>query len=587
MTDPNDLALKYTTPRAKSIGVVESYVLGTQYAGRVGWFDASSGVPLFDRAPCIKYPIVATAIASHVAFVLGEGRWPSLTTGTSEDDGEIDEDWGLPLIESEALDRFINVVLVRHARLKETAREMLADAMACRSCAVVMSVRAGRLCAETVKAAWCTPTLDDNEECTKLEIRYPYIETFYNDAERKWDTRCMVYRRVIDGTDDTVYTPAKAKDDGSQPEWTVDALKSRAHGLGFCPVRWYPFMKPCSVATEVDGVAIHERQLSEIDCLNISLSQKQRAAVVAGDPQIVETGVASDHNPAPMGAVPRAVITNKVDVSGKSAAVFSSTSNAATGRKLARMRGSGVVWSYPSHEAKVYMLTLPEGALKAIDDHSKDLRNKLSEAFFAVFLDPNEARQHGAISGKAMAFMFARQLGFCDQIRDDFGDKALIPLVSMLLRIVYVIGKKNPARLYMPGVKKILPILEAFDRDAADEDGTANGQKVWVAPRLEPQWGPYFPPGEQEQLFVVQLAAQAKDGGIATTKMCVEKLRDAGVFNISSAQEVVDGIDTEKATAAQASMEQMQATAHALHGPPKADGIPAKPKPGVNGAAAA
>jgi hypothetical protein len=181
-----------------------------------------------------------------------------------------------------------------------------------------------------------------------------------------------------------------------------------------------------------------------------------------------------------------------------------------------------------------------------------------------------------------MAFMFSRQLGFCDQVRDDFGDKALIPLVSMLLRIVYVIGKKNPTSLYMPGVKKVIPILESFDRETADENGVTTAKRAWVAPRLEPKWGPYFPPGEQDQLFVVQLAAQAKDAGIATTTMCVEKLRDAGVFNVSSAKEVVKGIDDERAKAQQEAMNQVHATAAALNGPEK------KPKPGkVNGAAEA
>jgi hypothetical protein len=120
-------------------------------------------------------------------------------------------------------------------------------------------------------------------------------------------------------------------------------------------------MKPCSVATEVDGVALHERQLEEVDCLNIALSQKQRAAVVAGDPQTIETGVAADHNPAPMGAVSRGIIKTKTDASDRSVSVFSSTSNAATNRKLARMRGSGVVWTYPAADAKVFMLTLPVG----------------------------------------------------------------------------------------------------------------------------------------------------------------------------------------------------------------------------------
>lgn len=562
MSDADTIARKYVSPRASELDNLERYVSCTQYEGKVGWFDTASEAPLFERKPCVNYPISKTAIGSHVAFVLGEGRWPNLTCSPSENDESIDDEWGLDEDDSETFDAWVNLVLVKRANLKELAREMLHDAMASRSVAVVACVRNGQLVAETVKAAWCTPTLDDSGDVLALEIRYPYIQSQKNEATGDWEDKCLLYRRTIDATSDTVYLPGIARENGKEPVWAVDKNKTRDHGLGFCPVIWYPFLKPCSVVNEIDGVAIHEHQLGEIDCLNRSLSQRHRAAVTAGDPQAAEFGVAEDENVGPTGVTSTGegrgeIKTIRDQASDKSVAVF----GARTSRRAnARKRGAGVIWRYKSDKARAELLTLPGDALKVLDDDARDLRDKIAEALFAVFVDPSSLKMHAAMSAKALAFLFSRQVGFCDQIRQNFAEKALLPLISMLLRIVSVVGRKGPRSLRLPGLVKILPILERFEQKLAGKDGKPSGAIAWMPPRVEPVWGPYFPPNEQDQLFVVQLTTQAKDGGLITTKQGVEKLSKEGVFDVGSAGEVVEAIKAEKDEATKAA----QATMHAL-----------------------
>jgi hypothetical protein len=540
---PEELAELYMSPRAKDLDTLDRYVRCTQYNGRVDWFDPESKVPLFERRPCVNYAICKSAIGSHVSFVLGEGRWPALTTATSEDDRALDDQWGLSKEDSDLVDRFVNIILVRYAKLKKVAREMLGDAMSCRSVAVVVSVKAGRLCAETVRAGWCTPTFNEMNEVTRLEIRYPYIESFFNDQSNRWDTRCMLYRRVIDEKSDTVYLPAKALDSGKEPNWAVDKDKTREHKLGFCPVVWYPFMRPATTAGQVDGVAIHEHQLAEIDGLNIALSQKQRAAITAGDPQAYEIGVAEDINPAPVGVMARPSIELQgVGPDGSPMGVFATSPSQSRARRLlARKRGAGIIWRYPDKDSKVGYLTIPADSLRAVDEHAKDLRGKVAEGLRAVFIDPSEIKSHTTLSGKALSFLFSTQLAYDDLVRDDASDGILLPLVSMFLRVVLVVGRSDPRRLYVPGVKKLLPILERFEVDVEGDDGAPAG-KHWMPPRLEAVWGPYFAPNEQDQLAVMQLVVQGFEGGVITRQMAVEKLTQNGLFDVGSAAEVVEAI---------------------------------------------
>lgn len=95
----------------------------------------------------------------------------------------------------------------------------------------------------------------------------------------------------------------------------------------------------------------------------------------------------------------------------------------------------------------------------------------------------------------------------------------------------------------------------------------------WQPPSLTLQWGAYVKPDEQSQLFMVQ-AVQAALGGsggtaVITKRMALEKLNQAGVFDIENVSAVLDALDEES----QQKLEQQQKMMQ-TQGPP---GAPPKP----------
>lgn len=582
-------------PRYHRLDRLERYVEGTQYDERDSfWCDDK---PIMERAPCIVYPVVESAIRSTVDLCLGEGRWPSITASHVEEDAEepedkpkadgekpkpelpkpkpkakakpFDERFALDEAEAESLDALIDAI-VEQARLKSVCDDLMAQSMGAKTSVAIAGVRDGKLFIDTTRAKWCTVERDESGEVKSLEIRYPYLEEYKDRG--KWSVRCMLYRRVIDDAADTTYLPAKASEDGAEPDhWVPDPAKTKEHGLGFCPVHWYARRKSCGTVADEDGHAVHERLLDEVDGLNFALSLRHRAALYASDPQTVEIGVDEDHNPAPAGRQANVVIGGGMDpVTGK---VTPGYIVPTTGKKAARMRGVGVNWRYPSKDSQVDMLTLPGDALKAADENARDLRSKIAEALGVVFIDPDNAKFSAELSGKALARLYDRQVRLCDKEREDFGDNCLLPLISLLLRIALSKGSGKDDALYLSGVKEALPILERF---VAEVKGKGSR---WFAPQLDLTWGPYFEPDAADGKALVELVTAAHTGGFITKYTAVEELRD--IFEIGNVDRYLDELEQEGEAKAAKQTEQQVVAAEQMAKipPPPPNPLIPKPKP--------
>lgn len=453
------------SPRYHTLDRYDRFVDGTQYERRpCGWWDDS--VPLWERRPCIVYPIAAAAIASNTDLVLGEGRFPTLTTRPGEDDDDWDES-GLGEDDSETADRFI-VELIREAGLRPLFREMLTHGQGCGTAVGIYGARAGRLFGETVRAKWCQPDFGPEGvgDVARLVIEYPYLDSYLDERDRRWHYRAMLYRREVGALTDVVMAPFDLTNAGdAAPSWKPQS--TIAHGLGFCPVVWYPFMRGTGTVNQIDGRPIHANALEEIEAHDLALSQRHRAALQAGDPQICEFGVMPGSNPGEDGRAPRmarsGVAGDVVDpgtgnvrpLNGIAPDGWVEGPSAAPARK----KGPGYVWQYANKDARAEILTLPEGALKALDDHARDIRIKIAESLCVVFLDPENVKFAATVSGKALETLRARQIDRCDAIRDDFADKAIKPSIGMLLRVASRVG----AQLRTPGIKKALPVLAKFE----------------------------------------------------------------------------------------------------------------------------
>lgn len=552
-------------PRFWRLDALHRYVDGTQYEGRPDFFSPENDCPLQERAPCIVAPVVESAIAQHVDFALGEGRFPKLTTGIAEDESDLGGS-GLTEKQSKTVDQFISL-LVEHARLQDAAQDALASAEGTGTAVAVVAARAGCVEVETLDPRYAAPVFSkDGRTLDSIDVRQPYID-IYQDAGGGLRARCLVYRRAIDAQRDVVYLPAEAPPDGREPKWAEDKAKSAEHGLGFCPAIWWRFRVGSRRVDSIDGRAIHTALLDEVDSLNFGLSQRHRAALYSGDPQLWETGVDENEQVAPMGSEPRATIMtgNKiVDGLPVKYSKFGFTERA----KMARRKGAGVVWRYERAESKVGMLTLPGDALSALDDHCSDLESKLYEALSHTQASPENVK--GAMSGKALGFLYARTTTHVDRVRRDLWDGFLCPLVSMVLRLVYVVETRSAGSLYVTGAKKALPILSRFLRETA-------GGSDWHPPRIKPVWGRYFDASAEDQLSEVRVSKEAFEGGLITRELAVEKLR--GVFQFESAAEIAEQLDEEAAEAAKVAQEAPQEAAGDVDGD-KPTGT-AKAKPGL------
>ena len=549
------------SPRFVELDQLERYVVGTQYDGRVP-FLAQVDVPLLERAPNVVYPITANAARSHVDFVLGEGRWPGISLETDEDEqGAAIDDAAADPVEA------LIGELTEHAKLKPVSRDALAMALTQRTAVALCSVRNGQPRVELLKPGWCTATYDESGDVASLEVSYPYVETYYDAQERRWKERCMLYRRVIDAQADTTFLPQPAPTPGNdQPlTWTPDPKATSAHNLGFCPVVWYACCKPCGVVNDVDGRAIHESLLDEIDALNLALSQRNRAALYCGDPQMWATGVDTDGSFAAQGRTAQVSTTE-----GSFAIGPTDQTGRVTRSRGARKKGAGAVWTSERSEAKFGMLTLPGDGLKALDDHIADLKSKISETMSHVDIDLENAKLAENVSGKALAVLFRRQTSFDDRLREDFGDGFLLPVVSMLLRICF----KVRDGIYVDGVNDALPTLATFERAVAGADAPR-----WFV-RLDLSWPPYFGNAPVDQSAVLNVVTATLDAKLCTREMAVEKLKTEGVIDYScTTAELLEQIDDEKAEAVANAQAAMPPAAPSQPPPfaPKTD--PAPPPP--------
>lgn len=569
---------KNTTPRWRALDTLEAYVDGRQYVGRPDWFN--DDVPLLKRAPCVIEPIVESAIESYQDLIFGESRFPKITSGVQEDDRAFDQRFGLGPEDSATLDHLIQAV-IKQANVAEVSREALARAMGSRTAVGIAAVKDGRLTIDLEPAKCCTPTFDPMRpnEIVALEIRYPYIELYWDSAEKSWAEKCMLYRRVIDAQNDITYRPVKAPEDGTPVSQNASSWSPHIevyHRLGFCPVVWYPYRKINSKRSDVDGIAIHERLLDEIDAFNRTLSQRHRAGIYCGDPQIIEIGVGADEDSGPSGQTSQALNTY-VDESGRilpnAAGAFSmyTPGTASTG---ARKKGPNVTWRYSNPSTKVEFLQLHDTALRPLDEEADRLRSLLAEGM--SWVRPLEASSSNSkinvsrLSGKTLRLLYKRQTSQCDTIRPDTWNGWLYPLISLLLRIVYEYAKdKSRGALYLGGIEQAQALLERFDVKIEGPEGATR----WFNPSLTPVWGAYFEPDEQDQLLTSQQLAQDFTNGFITLRTAVQK--QASFYAIDNVDAYMKELEAETAKRKQEEMDRTVEEATKIHDATSEPDVPA------------
>lgn len=523
----------HLTPRARYLDTLERYVEGTQYLGLRPWDDGE--VPLRQRAPCIVYLLAKAAIESNEDLLLGDHRFPEITSNPGEEDDALEDDdagEGLSEEDSSYLDRVITEI-ERVASFGAACREAFSSAQATGTAVTVAGVRGtrGRLFVDTIPSKWCERELDADGNVIKLTIQYPFEHTFVG-KDGKWHVEAMLYRRVIDDKSDTTMLPAKATAEPKAIDWQPDPAQTFEHDLGFCPVVWYAHMQGCTTAEQIDGKALHRVCLDEIRELDYALSQRHSAALYTGSPQLVEIGVEPGHNPSSTG---QTAVIPATPLGGPLTSLNKPTAGYIAGPKDARKKGVSIAWQYPREGTKVDYLTIPGDATEVLDKDAQDIRQKIAEMLCVVFMDPENVKFAATLSAKAIEVLLRRQLNRIDKYRDDFGESLIIRQMSMLLRLVCKLTSANKA-VALRGRKKLAAILG---------DGGPN----WVDPMLFLKWGPYFKPNAEDQSKILDATIKARSETLITLQTAVEQI--APIFGIENVDEYVDNLE-EQAEAAQA-----------------------------------
>lgn len=530
------------SPRWRRLDRLEAYAVGRQYAGLPHWlWPQDHDTPMAQRGPHVVDSVVADAIGSYKDLLLGEGRWPTIKVQTCDaEDSEGDDDaeriklpaaWNESLsfreCERECVEKFIDRI-VEHAKLTKAGNDALVAAMSCGTVVTTVGARKGQLVAENLLAKWCTPTWskDDPLELESLEVRYPYTEQYWDEPERKWKTKALLYRRVIDRQYDRAFEPTDARKDATDPTWTQKPLGkgSVEHGYGFVPAVWWAFDRRISPMSERDGHAIHAEQLDKIDALCRGCSQHDRAALYCGDPQIVESGVDPNENPtAPAQRAPGIMSFPGEDPKLKPA-MQSWGMGGPGGGDSVRRKGPGVVWRYSNANVKVEMLQLGKDGIGAIASNRDDLRSSIADALGWVRDrepgSPGGGIRFSGLSGEALKWMYQKQLSRCDSYRPDFADGWLLPIVHLCLRVVlHHATTAGAGALYLAGASEMAAILKRF---ATQVEGQEASQ--WFSPPLLVSWPAYFQPTDADKATVAKDARENLDAGLITTKTAVVRI---------------------------------------------------------------
>lgn len=508
-------ALANMSPRYRRLEWLERWVDGTQYKGRPEWFSGGPDVvPLWEREPCVVYPVVQIAAQSNTDLCLGESRFPRFAVG---------EQAGAKSTKGDQQANPVDAFLTKYheiSRFPTACREALTAAQGCGTAVALLGAKAGKPFIELLPAKWCTPEEGADGEIVKLTIEYPYLDE-HKQPDGSWLVEAMLYRRVIDTESDTVFKPAKADPGGRAPVWEADPAKSTKHSLGFVPVVWYAFMRGCQPVNVIDGKAIHQWITDEIQAHDIARSQWHRGALYS-EPQIYEIGVEPGYNPTGTG---RTAMVPATEHGGPVTPDNPIRGNFLEGQatREARKKGPNHVYQYPNKDTKVGCIEYSAGALKAQQDNCSDLRIKIQESLCVVFLDPENMKFASTASGKALEAIREKQLDRCGQIREDFRDGFLVPCLKMQLRLARKLGK----------ALKVKGLPEAIAALGADEDI-----------EIETVFGSFYKPDPAEQKQLIELLALAAEKGLLDTETAIE--RAAQIFGVQDVNALKERIKRDR-----------------------------------------
>lgn len=398
---------------------------------------------------------------------------------------------------------------------------------------------------------WVFPQFSEHGSTSliSLEKRYRYPKEERDPATGRWETKEYWYRRVIDEQSDVLYAPAPV-DKGEEPTW-VEA-KRVDHGFGFCPVVW------------VQNLPVQEIEDGDTDC----------PRPVYDTVEAIDTLVAQANRAILANCDPRLVLTTKAEMGEV---------NLAPDKAL----------RLPEGDAK--FLEVQATGPKAALELATQLRANTLEMSQCVLEHPDVA----AKTATEIERMYQSMLSKADKLREQYGQKGILPLLEMMYRAATVLSQPRPIPAPEPALEgNVVPLQAGAGAPHQEGDGQQSGQEqmdgimvdkpgyvrgqIVLPPRYEEgldgtkvavervpgtggtitlKWPGYFQPTLQDVQLASTAATGAKAGGLIDDETAISFV--APYFKVEDKADLVKKV---RAAAAQESANMMAMMASSTQG---------------------
>jgi len=330
---------------------------------------------------------------------------------------------------------------------------------------------------------WVNPDFIDRDtlRLRGIEKRYMYPEDERDPHTGKFVTNWYWYRRTIDEQKDTLFAKAPVGK-GEEPDWQVE--REVEHGFGFCPCIW---VQNQPVQEDVDGDPDCEGIYDNVEAIDQLISMANKGTIANSDPTL-------------------SIVTD-ADMSEIS-------------------KGSDNAIKLPAGSSANYLEIQGSGP-KAALEMAAELRKLALEVTQCVLDHPEMSVRTATEIERVYSSMLAK----ADILREQYGQRCVLPLVEMMLAAARKIGETTSVdeqtgetvrqTIVLP--KRVTTNDETGESEQADRKLGPGGPATILWPR-------FFQLGLADIELAVRSAGQALAAGLLDLESAVRFV--AEYFNI-------------------------------------------------------
>ena len=371
------------SPRSRSeiLELIDQYIKGTQYDGKVPWDEAESNqdgyIKIRDRVPKIIFPFAKLLCDRLAAKLLGKSVFPTFTI---KDDPDTEE---------------LLKLIIKQSNLKPKMLTAAKEYCSKGSVFVRFKLSEGSINVEQFNPKWVFPTFDTNNNLIFAKIQYVFKDE--EDLDERGKPKEKWFKMELGPQKDILFDNPEFKAE-EEPEFKV--VSQSVHNLGFVQGEWF---RTQDLKFMIDGEGIIEHLFDFIDSMNYNFSQSDRAVSYALDPQLITSGMTEDEV-----------------------------------EKLVKSSSKG--W-HLGREGKADFLEIQGEGIKRSEETRNDFSQRMQDISRIVILDPEKTVGH-AESGKAMEVLHAPMIELIDEMRPNL-EKGLISLLQKMLAMILIFHQRG------------------------------------------------------------------------------------------------------------------------------------------------